>query len=536
VDQAAPIVESGDIAIGRGIQALGKGMGEYLIRAKAERDKDLLDDYTIQAQERARQLKHEYEQVRGKDASQNQEYYMKFVGGYDEMKKEFLSEVKDAGVHKDLEQRLELGRINYMEGFINHLTAQGEVYHAQVVEGKIKNGAADMAASYNDDSRLAQAYNRLIEGINQEAEIYGIPIDKSDPAYQNLLRERLTPAHANVITAWVQADKPEEAKEYFYTVKNEISGEQQTVLRELIEESDTLTAAQDFLAEMRSLGTDPAEWRDIARDRFEGEKETAALAQINAYQLEENKEVSDRESFYSDTVYDAWNERGDMSLESFKAANLVELRGMNPKERAAFEKWAYAEETKTDPGVYFDTLRKIRENPEEWRTKSLAHLQGSISFTDLKTLDAERMKDAKLLGSDDQRISMGLAAIGLEKKDLLGKPTSSDTIKARLFYKYVQDGLPRDYSEEDLEKAVNDATLLIKSDERAGWAKMIDAVLPGDWDFGFDEKYGFELGIMSGSAELASMLEDAGYPVTEENLLDAEAIREQGLPVNARTY
>jgi hypothetical protein len=212
---------------------------------------------------------------------------------------------------------------------------------------------------------------------------------------------------------------------------------------------------------------------------------------------------------------------------------------MNQKERASFEKWAYAEETgktiKTDPGVYFDTLRKIRENPEEWRDKSLAHLQGSISFTDLKTLDAERMKDAKLLGSDDQRISMGLAAVGLEKKDLLGKPTSSDTIKARLFYKFVQDRLPRDYSEEDLEKAVNDATLLIKTDERAGWAKMIDAVLPGDWDFGFKDQHGFELGIMSGSAELASMLEDAGYPVTEENLLDAEAIREQGLPVNART-
>jgi hypothetical protein len=535
VDQAAPVVPTGDEEYGRGMMSLGANITKLGAKMQAESDDVELSNLAQEAQKEANILAGELADQRGEQVTK-EDFYPGWMDRFNEVKSKYTGKNKNPRIENDLNNRLGMMEINFQRGLISHTTREKERFFVDTTNAAIDVAVDTAVVSRLDDSMVGQQLNQIDAAVAKYADHY----DLSAKERENMEIEARTRLHTAVIKKHLAAGDYEEAKTHYKEAveAKDFEGDKQAAIHSLLEEFNDLNGAQDFLAEMRELGKSAAEMRDIARDRYEGKQETAALAQIAAYEAEEDKEKAFNEKAASDVIYNAWNEREGMGLEDFKVANLVALREMNPKERAGFEKWAYAEEhgktIKTDPGAYFEALNRI-QNGEQF---DLTQYQPYISVPHLIKLRTEMDKDPDLLRTKAQIISDGLGKIGLQSSDLTGDPKNNKTKKAQLFRIWVESRLPRDWSKQDLEKTVADGVLKIRTNERTFWGGVLNWFndeWAADW---YKEGFAFEtddIDIQSGVSEVATEVEVAGYPATPENLLDAEAIREMGLPVTPET-
>ena len=537
-ERAAPIVESGDIALGQGIQALGKGMGDYLIRAKAKQDQIALEDYTTRAKAKAFELRREYEQKKGADAAQDDMFFSGTMEKFEGVRKELLSEVKDADVHKALEQRLELAEINFQEGLINHITTEGEVYGDQVYESGVGLGQTEMGEFWYDDNQMMQARNDIKRHTDIQAQKKGIPLNS--PVYKKMLEDNLTTGHVNAIKAMVVVgNNPQAASDYFEDFSDEIAGDFHDDIQKLIKSSGTARRTQQAVDGYIADGLTRTEAQAQARKDFTDEDRDAAVLRVEARYNEidnaDNKYQTDTfNGFLGD--YEALMKEGDITptdaydiLYPKMLASGLDGDMIHKMRRIAQADTAAAAGTsrKTNWPVYFSTLKNIKNNQSAWRENPqwLAVLTPELSDTEMRRLETKIFENPETLISNEQRIDDALWSFGINPEWL--EEEGDDGDKARAFRRYIEDSLPFEWGPDELDKAIEDSKRKILMGDGV-FNNFFGERVP-IWELGMgDELPGVDKDWLPA---IHQTLIDLGLPQDEEHIYAIELVRRAKEPL-----
>jgi hypothetical protein len=450
---------------------------------------------------------------------------------FEGVRKELLSEVKDADVHKALEQRLELAEINFQEGLIKHITREGEVYGDQVYESGVGLAQEDMGANYMDDSQLLQARNDIERNTQIYAQRKGIPLNS--PVYKKMLQDNLTQGHVNVIEALVEDENPEAAKDYFKEFSKEINGDLHDNIDKLIKSTGTALRTQQAVDGYIDQNLTREQAKAQARKDFTGTDRDAAVNRVEArYNEIKNaetrlmKETFDSElADYEDLVAggatptEAYEALSETALFDMGGANQHRLRRIRDADIASIA----GTTVKTDMALYFELDEFIRQNPDAAQDLNLAGFRDRISPTDLKALNTLRNKDPKDLMSEKQIIDAGLIRMGIDPAEITDEK-SGDGEKARAYRTWVMGELGADWDKKDLRETVNRGLIKVMVDDDwffddyeyaylAGQEFNVPGVRPSDVD------------------ELAATLESLGLVTSLENIQYADAIRQAGQPI-----
>jgi hypothetical protein len=513
-------------------------MGDYLIRAKAKQDQIALEDYTTRAKAKAFELRREYEQKKGADAAQDDMFFSGTMEKFEGVRKELLSEVKDADVHKALEQRLELAEINFQEGLINHITTEGEVYGDQVYESGVGLGQTEMGEFWYDDNQMMQARNDIKRHTDIQAQKKGIPLNS--PVYKKMLEDNLTTGHVNAIKAMVVVgNNPQAASDYFEDFSDEIAGDFHDDIQKLIKSSGTALRTQQAVDGYIADGLTRTEAQAQARKDFTGEDRDAAVLRVEARYNEidnaDNKYQTDTfNGFLGD--YEALMKEGDITptdaydiLYPKMLASGLDGDMIHKMRRIAQADTAAAAGTsrKTNWPVYFSTLKNIKNNQSAWRENPqwLAVLTPELSDTEMRRLETKIFENPETLISNEQRIDDALWSFDMDPEWL--EEEGDDGDKARAFRRYIEDSLPFEWGPDELDKAIEDSKRKILMGDGV-FNNFFGERVP-IWELGMgDELPGVDKDWLPA---VHQTLMNLGLPQDEEHVYAAELVRRAKEPL-----
>ena len=451
------MVQSGDVAIGEAIAGLGADVYKIGLNEQRKADEARLDALTTEYKRRRLELDRDYKSKHSGEVVESDEdesFMSHYTEEHDRLREEILGKAPNARVGNLLSRRLDMGEINFKEGLINHAEREGKIYRQQVYEGKIATSKSFMAANADDDALLVQERNDIEAATEQFLTDNGIT-DKD--ARDAVLLDNLTDAHLGVIQNRIDSGDVAGAKAYFEAYNgsdgspNEIAGDKHDEVLRALKAADTETASVRITDEAFSRHPDnEKEGLAWARTHADPEDRDAVLRRLKARYAENRRfeaEAMEQAGIAARQIYAEHFELGWSPQEAYDEIPMSVKMAMDPSELMALQdrvERAYADKpVKTDIEAYIELEEFIREYPEAARDLDLSKFETVISTTDLKTLNALRNKDAKILGTENQLLKEGLVNIGINPSELL--KDSSDGKKARAFQKWVRRGCAVEY-------------------------------------------------------------------------------------------
>jgi len=352
-------------------------MGQFLQKEKAKRDRIELEDNTTKAKREAMLLTKEYQQKRGATVAEDKTFYMDAMDQYGQMRERILADVSDPDVHKSLDQRLELGSVNFQEGLIDHVYNEQQRYGDEVYESTVEVEAEDMGANFESDSQVMQSADRIRQMTHDYAVAKGIPLNSD--MYTKILRDNMTKGHVNVIEAWVESENPAEAAEYFAENKDEIDGDVHDNINKLLKTSGIKQRSidtSDALFEQRPSGMSDAEFTrwgtDWIRDNVADDDRDETIRRFKARIGEDSAIDKQVQIDYGDQAYDIYNDAVKNNLSPMNAFNSIPdtiIDKMDPRTVTAMrnmaEKRAQNKTIHTDPETFLDLYEMATGTPEQ---------------------------------------------------------------------------------------------------------------------------------------------------------------------------
>lgn len=213
VDQANPVVTHPDVYKGQAISNLGTATLKLVQRKQAEADKYEMEDKTTQLVGGMSDLKNNPQTgyattkigtaVTDKTYSEELERFEQLQGS--------LSEGLTADQKKMFRGKVNLARINYQLGLVDHLTREKEKLQGQVYTDGVSVSQQSAAENKDIAGQSEQSLDRIRELTEAEAARLKLSKDTKD----RMLLENLSGGHASIIRAMVDDRQYDDARAWY---------------------------------------------------------------------------------------------------------------------------------------------------------------------------------------------------------------------------------------------------------------------------------------------------------------------------------
>lgn len=308
--------------------------------------------------------------------------------------------------------------MQFQSSLNQHISKEYNDYQGSVDDGTVKTGQEQMALAWGDTAAIKQATDSIRAAIYNKGNRLGV----SGKAIEGAMVEALSPGHAAVITAAVDAGNVGYAKEYLKQANTELTPQARIQANRLVDTGAFEQRTQDAAGDLwgKHIGDISAALSE-ARDKFTGKDEDAIVTRLKTL---DSERVALRERGQADARDSAWkiySQTGSLS----KIPPSV-LAGMDGKDLISLRNTARADaegrEIKTDPNVYYALTIAASTDPN-FGKEDLRRYFDKLSPTDRKhfaDLQGRAMKGeetARIATVTQQKDTMA-KTLGLKEKDL----------------------------------------------------------------------------------------------------------------------
>jgi hypothetical protein len=309
------------------------------------------------------------------DKSLDQEYGEKFQARVDEIAQ---------GLGND-QQRIrfkqQAGQIGlqFQASLNQHIAKEFNTYQDSVDDGTIRTGQEQMALAWGNPDAIRQAQDAVRAAVVNKTGRYGL----SGKAAEAALTEALSPGHAAVISAAVDAGSLEYARQYLKDNTAELTPQARLQLTKAVEVGDFEKRTQDAAGDLWSKhnGDIKAALAD-ARQRFSGKDEDAIVTRLKTLDSEKEALTKRSQAQAQDTAWDIYNRTGSLA----KIPATVQA-AMDPQHWAALKNTAKAaaegQTVKTDPNIYYALTLASATDPA-FKAEDLRKYADKLSPADFK--------------------------------------------------------------------------------------------------------------------------------------------------------
>lgn len=389
----APFTEGMATAPGRQLQQFGQGMTQ----AGAGLNKIVLDEFeqanqvrvndavsqaakarlelTFNPNEGFVNLKGENALKRPGDKSLDQEYGEKFQARVDAIAKGLGNDAQRIRFKQQVDQ---IGQ-QFQASLNQHIAREFNTYQDSVDDGTIRTGQEQMALAWGDPAAIRQASDAVRAAVVNKTSRYGL----SGKAAEAALTEALSPGHAAVISAAVDAGNVEYARQYLKDNTAELAPQARLQLTKAVEVGDFEKRTQEAAGELWTKHNgDIKAALGAARERFSGKDEDAIVTRLKTLDAEKQAVDNRVKSQAQDTAWDIYNRTGSLA----KIPATVQA-AMDPQAWAALKNTARAraegQTVKTDPNIYYALTLAASQDPN-FRAEDLRKYADKLSPTDFK--------------------------------------------------------------------------------------------------------------------------------------------------------
>lgn len=419
----APFTEGMATAPGRQLQQFGQAMTQ----AGAGINKVVLDEFeqanqtrvndavsqaakvrlelTFNPTEGFTNLKGENALKRPGDKSLDQEYGEKFQARVDAIAKGLGNDQQRLRFKQQVDQ---IG-LQFQASLNQHIAKEFNTYQDSVDDGTIRTGQEQMALAWGDPAAIRQATDAVRAAVVNKATRYGL----SGKAAEAALTEALSPGHAAVISAAVDAGNVDYARQYLKDNTAELSPQARLQMTKAVDTGAFEQRTQDAAGELwTKFNGDIKAALGAARERYSGKDEDAIVTRLKTLDAEKQAVDNRVKAQAQDTAWDIYNRTGSLA----KIPATVQA-AMDPQAWAALKNTARAkaegQTVKTDPNIYYALTLASAQDPN-FKSEDLRKYADKLSPTDFKHF-VDLQGKANKPGDADQ------VATFVQQKDALAK-------------------------------------------------------------------------------------------------------------------
>lgn len=419
----APFTEGMATAPGRQLQQFGQAMTQ----AGAGINKVVLDEFeqanqtrvndavsqaakvrlelTFNPTEGFTNLKGENALKRPGDKSLDQEYGEKFQARVDAIAKGLGNDQQRLRFKQQVDQ---IG-LQFQASLNQHIAKEFNTYQDSVDDGTIRTGQEQMALAWGDPAAIRQATDAVRAAVVNKATRYGL----SGKAAEAALTEALSPGHAAVISAAVDAGNVDYARQYLKDNTAELSPQARLQMTKAVDTGAFEQRTQDAAGELwTKFNGDIKAALGAAREKFSGKDEDAIVTRLKTLDAEKQAVDNRVKAQAQDTAWDIYNRTGSLA----KIPATVQA-AMDPQAWAALKNTARAkaegQTVKTDPNIYYALTLASAQDPN-FKSEDLRKYADKLSPTDFKHF-VDLQGKANKPGDADQ------VATFVQQKDALAK-------------------------------------------------------------------------------------------------------------------
>lgn len=419
----APFTEGMATAPGRQLQQFGQAMTQ----AGAGINKVVLDEFeqanqtrvndavsqaakvrlelTFNPAEGFTNLKGENALKRPGDKSLDQEYGEKFQARVDAIAKGLGNDQQRLRFKQQVDQ---IG-LQFQASLNQHIAKEFNTYQDSVDDGTIRTGQEQMALAWGDPAAIRQATDAVRAAVVNKATRYGL----SGKAAEAALTEALSPGHAAVISAAVDAGNVDYARQYLKDNTAELSPQARLQMTKAVDTGAFEQRTQDAAGELwTKFNGDIKAALGAARERYSGKDEDAIVTRLKTLDAEKQAVDNRVKAQAQDTAWDIYNRTGSLA----KIPATVQA-AMDPQAWAALKNTARAkaegQTVKTDPNIYYALTLASAQDPN-FKSEDLRKYADKLSPTDFKHF-VDLQGKANKPGDADQ------VATFVQQKDALAK-------------------------------------------------------------------------------------------------------------------
>lgn len=419
----APFTEGMATAPGRQLQQFGQAMTQ----AGAGINKVVLDEFeqanqtrvndavsqaakvrlelTFNPTEGFTNLKGENALKRPGDKSLDQEYGEKFQARVDAIAKGLGNDQQRLRFKQQVDQ---IG-LQFQASLNQHIAKEFNTYQDSVDDGTIRTGQEQMALAWGDPAAIRQATDAVRAAVVNKATRYGL----SGKAAEAALTEALSPGHAAVISAAVDAGNVDYARQYLKDNTAELSPQARLQMTKAVDTGAFEQRTQDAAGELwTKFNGDIKAALGAARERYSGKDEDAIVTRLKTLDAEKQAVDNRVKAQAQDTAWDIYNRTGSLA----KIPATVQA-AMDPQAWAALKNTARAkaegQTVKTDPNIYYALTLASAQDPN-FKSEDLRKYADKLSPADFKHF-VDLQGKANKPGDADQ------VATFVQQKDALAK-------------------------------------------------------------------------------------------------------------------
>ncbi|MCL4183087.1 MAG: hypothetical protein KJ011_06535 [Burkholderiaceae bacterium] len=375
--------------VGAGMRSAGADLMQVGLKMQDEDDLIAITSAETVLKDRAREKSIEWQSRRGANA----------IGATDEVAAWYRDEAVKAGEGLNERQRRVFDRTTakLRESSLNsismHEQRERESATVDAAQASIVGSINFAVENANDPTAAAQAQADILTRVAAVGVTLGWSPERADVER----RKHVSQLHTQVIGR-IAVDSPERAEEYLAKHEQLMDPGTVTKLREGLKHTTAMRSAQSFADEVVAAGMGESDALAEARERFHGEDEKIAVAEVKMRFAEKRAATEQVQREARDTAWDAyaqsnslgavpaavWEATGGkdvVNLREYAAARAERIANRNsrdPEVRA---------ETKEQERISYERLRTVaEENPEEFVKVDLVAEGRGLADSDFRRL------------------------------------------------------------------------------------------------------------------------------------------------------
>lgn len=323
-----------------------------------------------------------------------------------------------------------------------HMVDQQQVFRKESYAASNEAFQNQGALLWGDPAMRAQSTEAIRNNVDAEAKASGWDATTRDAE----LVKQLSPMHVGIVKGMLQAGQGEQARAYVTENSASMTLQARAMAQDMTKGAASLERAQAFADEVTGKGLPQADALALARQRFSGEDEERAVAEVRQRFAENEAARVQNTNLIGRQAWSVLMDKGSMS--AIPPDLMAALRTAAPEEERQMRDWLdtksrrekmEAEGKKADEGfdTYYGLRRMAMDNPQQFADldlrksapyisrpmlESLTDLQGGIARGDAKAMESQRVLKSTL-----SMIKADVASIGIDLTPKEGTPAAKQT-------------------------------------------------------------------------------------------------------------
>jgi hypothetical protein len=311
--------------------------------------------------------------------------------------------------------------LDFQSGLARHVGKEYITYQVSVQDGTIATARNQMALEWSSPESVSQARGAIQAAVFQKGKLAGL----SGKEVEAAMVEALSPGHAAVITAAIDAGKMDYAREYLKQARGELTPQARLQLAKTMDAGDFEERAQAMTERLLGQAAgDVAQAMQLARAGLSGKEEDAVVQRLKAMDSEQEVFRNRAQGRAKEEAWSIYNQAGNLR----GIPPSLQTR-MDPQDWYALKKTAAADakaaaagtEVKTDPNVYYALTLAAAQDPN-FKKEDLRRYFDRLSPSDRKhfmDLQGRVLKpgEADQVATSQQQVSTLVKVLDLKDED-----------------------------------------------------------------------------------------------------------------------